>query len=334
MKSIRVIVMAWFALAVIVFAHAQAQNPLVGGAAQRKTSAWRSSAPESSMILGAARAGSRLVSVGARGMVLLSDDDGRNWRQAQNVPVRTTLNAVTFVGASTGWAVGHDGAILATSDGGENWTLQRFDTSTDRPLFSVKFLDAKRGVAVGLWSLVLTTSDGGATWNTVQLPPPLNGGKADRNLLRVFADVNGLLFVAAERGTVLRSKDGGATWTYHDTGYQGSLWTGTGIAGGAILVGGLRGSLYRSSDQGETWKAIYSGTKNSLTDMAATGQQVIVVGLDGAISRSSDQGVTFKASQRDDRLPLTAVVATSNATWQMFSKQGVVKTTAEHTLMP
>jgi hypothetical protein len=44
-----------------------------------------------SLQLSVARAGKRLVSVGERGLVLLSDDDGRSWRQARQVPVSVAL---------------------------------------------------------------------------------------------------------------------------------------------------------------------------------------------------------------------------------------------------
>jgi photosystem II stability/assembly factor-like uncharacterized protein len=312
-------------LSVSICVPAQMQAPAAGGAALRKAPADASAAPESASILGAARAGSRIVCVGARGMVLLSDDQGRTWRQAKSVPVRSTLNAVSFADSRAGWAVGHNGTILATLDGGENWSLQRFDALADRPLFSVHFLDPRHGVAVGLWSLLLSTSDGGATWSEIKLAPPPGGGKADRNLFRIFADPTGVLYIAAERGTVLRSRDGGTTWTYQDTGYKGSLWTGVAAEDGTILVGGLRGSLYRSTDHGATWRAIDSGTRSSLTDIVARGRDLMAVGLDGTVTRSSDAGVSFKATQRDDRLALTALVAVGANGWQMFSKQGVVK---------
>lgn len=316
-----------FAMAFAILAAATptiAQEALPNAAALRKMSAPKSMAPESTPILGSTRAGDRIVAVGARGMVLLSDDNGRSWRQAQEVPVRSALNAVVFANAKSGWAVGHNGVILSTTDGGEHWALQRFDDTTDQPLFSVNFTDDKRGVAVGLWSLVLVTSNGGSTWNPVKLPAPPGGGKTDRNLLRVFSDRDGTLYVAAERGTVLRSKDGGTTWTYHDTGYKGSFWTGAVAAEGEVYVAGLRGSLYRSSDHGNTWQAVPSGTKSSLTDIASNGDGVTAVGLDGAITHSADRGATFKATQRKDRVALTSLVLTKSGVWQLFSKQGVV----------
>src|SRR6266498_2339356 len=58
-------------------------------------------------LLGVARAGARLVAVGDHGVVVLSDDEGRNWRQAGTVPTRQMLTAVTFVDAKRGFAVGH-----------------------------------------------------------------------------------------------------------------------------------------------------------------------------------------------------------------------------------
>lgn len=292
--------------------------------ALRKAPAWAASRPEATMILGAGRAGGRLVGVGARGMVLLSDDEGGSWRQARQVPVRTTLTAVHFANPRAGWAVGHNGTILATSDGGETWTLQRFDEGADQPLFSVAFLDARRGIAVGLWSLILVTADAGATWRTVTLPGPPGGGKADRNLLKVFADPTGALYVAAERGTVLRSADGGATWSYHETGYTGSFWAGTVAPNGDVMVGGLRGNMYRSRDQGQSWQKVDTGTKSSLTDIVSAGDEVVAVGLDGAIVKSTDQGATFRSTQRGDRAPLTALVPRSDGQWVLFSKQGLL----------
>lgn len=294
-------------------------------AALRKAPAWKSVRPESTMILGTARAGARIIGVGARGMVLLSDNEGAQWRQARQVPVRTTLTAVSFSDERNGWAVGHNGTILATTDGGESWSIQRFDDATDQPLFSVCFLDKTRGVAVGLWSLVLVTSDAGVTWRAVSLPRPPDGGKADRNLLKAFADSAGALYVAAERGTVLRSTDAGNTWTYHDTGYAGSFWTGVVANNGDIFIAGLRGTLYRSRDHGQTWQRHDSGTKSSLTDMAVSGNEVVAVGLDGAVVRSTDQGGAFVASQREDRAALTAVAPKAGGAWVMFSKQGLVK---------
>jgi photosystem II stability/assembly factor-like uncharacterized protein len=76
-----------------------------------------------SAMLAVARTGKRLVAAGERGIVLLSDDGGNSWHQAQ-VPVSTTLTALQFVDPRNGWAVGHLGVVLQTTDAGATWTLQ------------------------------------------------------------------------------------------------------------------------------------------------------------------------------------------------------------------
>lgn len=286
--------------------------------------AGKSTAASQAPMLGAAKAGKRIVAVGDYGIVLLSDDDGKTFRQASSVPVSSTLTAVSFADDKKGWAVGHWGVILQTTDGGENWSIQRSDTVEDRPLFSVHFFDANEGVAVGLWSLVLRTHDGGKTWETISLPAPPEGGKADRNLFKIFASPKGSLLVAAERGLVLRSDDRGQTWRYLSTGYKGSFWSGAALSDGTLIVAGLRGTLYRSADDGKNWTNVPTGSKSSLTDIAEVGDKVIGVGLDGVQIESSDRGSTYVWTQRDDRLSMTAVVAAGQASLVRFSKRGVV----------
>ena len=75
------------------------------------TPATKSPLASRALLNGLANAGTRIVAVGQRGHVLLSDDSGKSWQQA-DVPVSSDLVAVSFPSASTGWAVGHDGVVL------------------------------------------------------------------------------------------------------------------------------------------------------------------------------------------------------------------------------
>lgn len=276
-------------------------------------------------ILGAARAGSRVVAVGDHGVVLLSDDEGKTYRQARSVPTDLTLTSVFFVGPNKGWAAGHGGVILATDDGGETWRLQRSDLKVDQPLFSIFFSDANHGWAVGLWSLALHTVDGGKTWTTVTIPPAPGAKKADRNLYSVFAGKNGALFITSEQGMVLCSRDGGGNWSYVETGYRGSLWTGIALADGTLVVGGLRGSLLYSNDNGATWTPAKTSMKSSITALAQQpAGSLIAVGLDGAMLVSNDGGKAFSGTNRPDRAPLTFVLPTAGATPLLFSDNGPI----------
>lgn len=297
--------------------------PVPGSGSLKLQPAEITSAATRAMMLSVARAGKRIVAVGDHGVVLLSDTDGAEFRQAKSVPVRSTLNAVFFIDGKTGWAVGHWGIVLRTDDAGESWTVQRVDTAVDQPLFSVHFKDRDHGWAVGLWSLLLSTSDGGRTWNPTPLPPPPGGKKADRNLQKIFASRLGTLFIGAEQGIVLRSYDG-EKWGYVSTGYKGTFWTGVALSNGTILLGGLRGTIYRSADEGRSWRESKTDLKSSITDIVESGGKVYAVGLDGAYLESGDSGVSFKGTQREDRLPYTALCVNGTGKLVKFSRQGVV----------
>jgi photosystem II stability/assembly factor-like uncharacterized protein len=314
---------AIFAVWPLIVAQPSTSGPDTARAGIVPTSARMWTDPTQFMMVDVTTAGSRIVSVGEHGVILLSDDDGATFRQAKSVPVDSTLTAVTFIDEKHGWAVGQWGVILATSDGGDVWDLMRVDTSVDQPLFSVAFKNAKVGWVAGLWSLLLKTEDGGKTWKAIELQPPPDGGKADRNLYKIWSGKDGILYIGAEHGTVLRSNDEGKTWVYIDTGYKGSFWTGMSTDNGLLYVAGLRGSLYRSNDKGTTWSRQESGVESSITGLAENGQQLVGVGLDGYWFEGKSDGSNFEGHQLADRDALTGIVKTRSGKFLLISKAGI-----------
>jgi photosystem II stability/assembly factor-like uncharacterized protein len=171
---------------------------------------------------------------------------------------------------------------------------------------------------------MLETEDAGAHWHTVKLPPPPGAKQADRNLFKIFSNGHGTLFVAAEQGWVLRSRDGGSTWEYTQTGGKGSLWAGTVASDGTVFVGGLLGHLYASHDDGDTWAKVNSGTTSSITALIAAGSDVLGVGLDGIEIAGLASAGRFAVKHRQDRVALTAVAQSRAHMPVLFSKDGVV----------
>jgi hypothetical protein len=125
-----------------------------------------------SLLLDLAVAGSRMVAVGERGHVLLSDDQGATWRQAKSVPTRAMLTAVFFADPEYGWAVGHDETIINTVDGGETWTRTHFSPEAQQPLLDLWFANRVSGIAVGAYGAYFTTNDGGRHWSSAKFAPP------------------------------------------------------------------------------------------------------------------------------------------------------------------
>ena len=274
-----------------------------------------------SLLIDVARADGRLVAVGEWGHVLLSDNSGGSWRQAESVPTRVTLTAVTFVDDKRGWAVGHDVLVIHTRDAGETWELQHQDPAEEAPLLSVWFQDAKRGLAAGAFGLLLETGDGGQTW---QRRPLTSNPENDYHLNAIFRGPGDTLFIAAEYGSIYRSLDNGASWERLHPPYEGSFWGGLTVSPEAFLVFGMRGHVFRSEDLGESWQELASGTDQSLqSGIVRADGTIVLVGLGGAVLTSSDGGRTFSAAIEPNRRGIAAAAEGLNGKLLLFGEMGI-----------
>jgi photosystem II stability/assembly factor-like uncharacterized protein len=281
---------------------AQSQNaaPVQGDAYARPAAQ-----ASKSLVLQATQVGQRLVTAGEHGHILLSDDQGKNWRQAQSVPTTTTLTALSFIDDKQGWAVGHGGVIIATKDGGENWRLLNGKLDGAEILFSVWFQDAKHGIAVGPYGSMLETIDGGVSWSKRSVA---QGEDGERHLNQIFAGPDDILMIAAEAGTVFRSMDKGQTWQVLKMPYKGSLWGGLKLADGTLVLYGMRGHVLHSTDKGVNWIDVAAGDQSFTGATQLSDGTLVLVGLGGAVARSHDGAKSFATTIDAERTSYTAVV--------------------------
>ena len=128
------------------------------------------------------------------------------------------LNDIYFTDANHGWAVGYDGIIYGTTDGGANWNEQDSGVSGtyDNELYSVAFSDINHGWVTGESGILLYTTDGGTNWNTYDL------GTDDYLNSVVFIDENNGWIAGYGyypiHGSIFHTSDGGTTWEIQDTG--------------------------------------------------------------------------------------------------------------------
>jgi len=258
-----------------------------------------------SLLLDIAVTEDRLVAVGERGHILYSDDRGESWTQAR-VPTRQMLTAVHFAGPRRGWAVGHDGLILATIDGGETWVVQR-DGLVDqqhinhervqalsrrvselkKSLLVAGTLGERESLQLELEELELDLEDAQlALAEPVHAPPLLD--------VYFIDDMRG--FAAGAFNTLLATRDGGLSWIDSadrlDNPDEFHLNAIAGDGDGRLWIATERGLLFRSLDAGESWQTLDSPYNASWFGLANSprAEVLLVFGLRGAVYRSTDGG--------------------------------------------
>ena len=275
------------------------------------------------VLLDVALAGARLVAVGERGHVLLSDDEGRSWRQAKAVPTRTTLTAIHATHERQLWACGHGGVIVTSADAGETWAVAAGRAEGPDVLLAIRVQPDGHGLAVGSFGVAQRSADGGRTWKGATL---LDGEAGERHLNRIVVTAAGTTLIPAEGGHVLRGtgRPGALGWEAVKTPYAGSLWSGCQLAGGMLVLGGMRGNLVKSSDDGRSWQHQPVAEAGSFTGcLALPDGRPLLVGVDGTVVVGDAAAASFKLQRLDDRSTLTAVVRHADGTLVASSLAGM-----------
>ena len=297
-----------------------------------------------------ARAGSRLVAAGPRGHVLLSDDAGKNWRQV-TVPLSSDLVALSFATPQQGWAVGHDGVVLHSADGGLSWVKQLdgkraaeiilahynklppgpeaarlqdearrlVDEGADKPFLDVLFVDELEGYLVGAFNLALRTRDGGKNWE------PLIDRTANDQGLHLYGLVRAgrEIYLVGEQGLIRRWDRPSERFVVVSSPYKGSFF---GILGrDAVLIAyGMRGNVLRSVDAGQTWNAVRSNAADGITGGAFLDDgRVVLVTQGGQLLLSKDGGESFANTKVHRRMPYFGVAPAARNTVVVVGAGGV-----------
>jgi photosystem II stability/assembly factor-like uncharacterized protein len=268
-------------------------------------------------------AGERLIAVGARGLIMFSDDAGSSWSQAQS-PVSSDLLAVHFASAKQGWAVGHDGVILHSTDGGNSWTKQfdgvaaskmliehfdqllaagdesaatflegvklNYQDGPEQALMGVWFSDENNGVVVGTFGTLLATHDGGKTWESWM-------ERSDNPEFLHYMAISGSgeqIYIASERGVVFKLDPQAQRFKRLETGYTGSFFS-IKATPKTLVAAGLRGTAFKSMDDGSTWQPLPTGINVALSDVQSLPDgRFLLAGVDGKVVISDASVSSFK----------------------------------------
>ena len=239
------------------------------------------------------------------GLIFRTSDAGNTWNQQATPTPAVSFYGVKFLDQNHGWAIGDNGTILRTTDGG-TWLQQASPTSNT--LFGITFGNFSFGWMVGgeftnYTGTILRTTDGGNSWfvQASGLPNILYGLSFPNGMYGWAVGENGLIthttnggatwnsqtstttsflfwctfrdtingWAVGDNGTVLHTNNGGATWTKQTSGTNVLLYSVTALSLTHVYASGDNGTVLETFDGGAHWHLQYSRTTFSLFAVSA-----------------------------------------------------------------
>lgn len=284
-------------LTISLASNAEWQDPL-------DTAVLTSSKAHQSLLLDVADREGDVVTVGAHGHILVSEDNGFTWSQG-NVPVTTTLTAVEFFGIDKGWAVGHDGVILNTVDGGKSWNKQFDGFKANEAILAsarntlniaeerVQAVEGSNSdLEVDQAMIALENAD--FAYQDAQYD--LETGSTKPFLDVYFWSAKDGIAIGAY-GMAFQTSNGGQEWFEISSRLPNPdrlhLNNITRVGDYSLTIVGEMGLILRSDDMGETWNSQIAPYDGSLFGLLDEGDTQILFALRGHTYRSSDDGITW-----------------------------------------
>ncbi len=283
---------------------------------------------------------------GENGVIFKTDDGGDSWLLL-NVGASPVLNSVFFLDEMQGWIAADGGAVFRTEDGGMKWTPLSAETNND--LRDVYFETPVKGVIVGDAGTALYTEDGGDTWisqnignmsiktvsavggamwavggngagmrfdgsgewTAMDMNVPHSNGMPEPLWEVEFLNAN-IGIAGAEFGVVLKTRDGGGTWTRIEprptlARINDVSW----LDANTLVAVGEYGTLLRSTDAGESWDTIYSHPDLYSIEFADE-KNGWAAGAAGAIYATRDGGESWELQRINAPFQLFGLAAVSS----------------------
>jgi photosystem II stability/assembly factor-like uncharacterized protein len=285
------------------------------------------------------------AAVGTKGTILITHDGGNNWI-SKTLDTTFDFYGVSYLTKTNLVAVGASnyttyGGVYRSTDAGVSWNKVNCGQFGD--LHGVSFIDSLRGTAVGFYNIVLQTVDGGISWTTqlnssgrlnsickvdelhqfaagdgvfkvysdgtiVELTNP----KPDLYLGISFCDTSNGIAVGPE-GEVIKTTDGGNTWTFSKKGTDAILWEVAFADKNNGMIVGMdihknAGMILRTKDGGVNWDSIVTQSTTSLYDIVYMNPgTAIAVGAYGLVLRTTDSGANWSVQHVDSTIALKDV---------------------------
>lgn len=197
---------------------------------------------------------------GSRGKILAIAADGKISRLA--TPTERTLQDLAVWDDRHAVAVGNDGVIIRSADGGQSWQAAQAVPRSEvaNKLNRVRVAADGLAIATGEMGALLISRDFGLNWQRLREEEDVAWNDV------AILDDGGLL-VVGEFGRILRSADQGQNWEEIASPVAGSLMAVQFRDAQNGVAVGLEGTLLVTRDGGRQWDSVDLGIKDHLFDV-------------------------------------------------------------------
>ncbi len=213
------------------------------------------------------------------------------WYQ-QNSNCNTSLGAVAFLNADSGFCVGGFGKILKTTNGGSNW--DSVDTPYNNHLLSVVILNSNEVLACGFSRTVLKSTNFGASWYRIT---NIYDGYSLNHMEFINESVG---YIASQSGVILKSTNSGDSWFSLDSPYPfAKEFNGLSFldinTGHVVGYGTILGSpIVKTTDGGLSWIRFLNPLQTPLYSVKMFNHDIgLIGGANGLLRRTSNGGINW-----------------------------------------
>jgi len=189
---------------------------------------------------------STLFTVGDNGQFMRLEDNGdSSFFPSSKTP--QDFNDVFFANRKFGWAVGQDGEVRISANGGKSWMYQ-YSGIKYEDLKSVYFINENTGWIVGEKGTMLQTYNMGTNWNKYE-----SGIKTNLNSVNFTDDYNG--FIVGDSGLYMTTSNGGNFWEkqfFPSNADLKEILVNNNL--GYVIT--KNGELFRTFNKGENWQQV------------------------------------------------------------------------------
>lgn len=221
-----------------------------------------------------------------------------------------SLFSVALLPSGKCYVVGAEGALLTSTDGGQNWQRRAIAERGDLSwpdLYSIRFAsDGQTGWIGGEGGLILKTTDGGLNWKP-------QSSSTSENIFRLVAVSPQTAYASGTNGLLLGTTDGGAHWQ-PQTFKGGFIFFDIAFtdAQNGWAVGEFE-TIIHTADGGKTWVAQTGGKRANFKLPALFAvrftdpQHGWVAGQGGTLLHTDNGGTTWQPFTVPSAAPMYSV---------------------------